>query len=84
MSEGTVTNLILCGVLVVGFGFAFWFNEILPGDRRSSSKRKTNPTRDTGRTKTGTFCPCFWGVPSARRHLHSVKGARRGYASCME
>ncbi len=40
MSEGTVTNLILCGVLVARFGFAFWFNEILPGDRRSSSKRK--------------------------------------------
>jgi hypothetical protein len=40
MSEGTVTNLILCGVLVAGFGFASWFNEILPGKIRHSSKRK--------------------------------------------
>lgn len=42
MSEGTVTNLILCAVLVAGFGFAFWFNEILPGKDRHSSKRKNH------------------------------------------
>lgn len=40
MFEGTGTNLILCAFLVAGFGFAFWFTEILPDDKCSSSKRK--------------------------------------------
>jgi len=40
MSEGTVTNLVLCAFLVLGLGFGFWFTEVLPDDKRSSSKRK--------------------------------------------
>lgn len=40
MSEGTVTNLILCAFLVLGLDFGFWFTEVLPDDKRSSSKRK--------------------------------------------
>lgn len=42
MFEGTGTYLILCGILVIGLGFGFWFTEILPGDRRHSGKRKNH------------------------------------------
>ena len=40
MSEGTITNLILCAFLLGGLGFGFWFTEVLPDDKRTSSKRK--------------------------------------------
>ncbi|MET3625159.1 putative membrane protein [Burkholderia ambifaria] len=40
MFEGTGTYLVLCGILVAGLAGAFWFTEVLPGNRRHSGKRK--------------------------------------------
>ncbi|KGD42909.1 hypothetical protein DP44_5657 [Burkholderia pseudomallei] len=42
MFEGTGTYLILCGILAAGLAGAFWFTEVLPGNRRHSGKRKNH------------------------------------------
>lgn len=39
MNAGTVSNLISCGILIVGLAFAFWFTEVLPRHERRAKER---------------------------------------------
>ncbi|WP_176704068.1 hypothetical protein [Burkholderia singularis] len=52
MNEGTVSNLISCGILIVGFAFAFWFTAVLPDRERRAkkqSKQAKKPLEKGGR-----------------------------------
>jgi len=39
MNAGTVSNLISCGILIVGLALAFWFTEVLPDHEREAKRR---------------------------------------------
>jgi hypothetical protein len=54
MNDGTVSNLISCGILIVGLAFAFWFTAVLP-DRERRAKRQSGPTeKSIGKGRSDT------------------------------
>lgn len=49
MTDGTVPNLITCGILVAGLAFAFWFTAVLPERMRREKRDQPQTALEKGR-----------------------------------
>lgn len=49
MTDGTVSNLIMCGILVAGLAFAFWFTAVLPERMRREKRVQPQTAQEEGR-----------------------------------